>query len=71
MTNAAPRPLLSATTRFATAVAVCGFVSLAWITAGNESHDAVQASAAVIANGPAGAASHVIAGGNAPGASRS
>jgi hypothetical protein len=43
-----PRPLLSTTTRLASALAVAGFVAVSWLSAGYASHEAVQAGAAAL-----------------------
>jgi hypothetical protein len=50
------QPQLSATLRFATAVAVALVLACAWVVAEQASHQAVQTAAAAFSNGPAHAA---------------
>ena len=50
--SAALQPQLSATLRFATAVAVAAVLALAWIGAEQASHQAVQTAAAAFSHGP-------------------
>ena len=46
---ARPQPLLSAGVRLAVAAAVLGFVAIAWSSAGQASHEAVQLTAGALA----------------------
>ncbi|MDB5861229.1 MAG: hypothetical protein JWQ76_4918 [Ramlibacter sp.] len=54
--SAALQPQLSATLRFATAVAVATVLALAWIVVEQASHQAVQTATEAFSRGAAGAA---------------
>lgn len=50
-TRPARQALLSGTARFGAAVAVAAALAASWIYAGQQSHDAVQASTAAVSHG--------------------